>query len=163
MFIMGAAVKKHKDGRTVRHVRAWQLKEKGLSQQEIASVLGVHQTTISRWLQSPCTSTIQVTDPHKHAGRKPKLTVQQQNRLRKILDKGAKQYGFWGDFWTRARIRTVIQREFDVDYAENYIGYVLTKIGWHLPKPKLNVLRRAKTIEQWRSELENVMGDAPPK
>lgn len=156
---MRATMKKPGEGRAGRHLRAWQLKEKGLSQQEIASVLGVHQTTISRWLQTPCEPTVQAVENHKQAGRKPKLTTQQQARLRKVLDRGAKQYGFWGDFWTRARIRTVIQREFGVDYAENYIGYVLAKIGWHLQKPKLNVLRRAKTIEQWRSELQNLMGN----
>lgn len=145
--------------RGVRRLRAWELRQKGVSRAEIAKVLDVSPGTVSRWFKRAKESGVDALIQSEAQGRKPNLNEEQQQRLLKLLANGAKQYGFWGDFWTRPRVCEVIWREFGISYAEGYVGQFLERIGWHLQPPNIRVLRRAEVFEQWQAELQVHMGN----
>jgi transposase len=97
----------------------------------------------------------------KSKGRKPYLTAEQQQRLLQILANGAKQHGFFGDFWTRDRVDEVIWREFGIRYAKRHIGQLLKRLGWHLQPPSMPMLQRAQRFAQWQAEFQVLLGNAP--
>lgn len=52
----------------------------------------------------------------KQLGSKGKLTKEQKEKLKKIIDSGPRSYGHDTDLWTLKSISEVISREFDVIY-----------------------------------------------
>jgi transposase len=72
----------------------------------------------------------------KATGRPRKLTKQQETRvLRWIHGKNPMQYGFDFALWTRALVRDLIKREFDVSLNLASIGALLARLGLTPQKP----------------------------
>jgi len=140
-----------------RRLRAWELRQKGVSRAEIAKLLDVSPGTVSRWFKRAKERGVDDLSHNKNLGRRPQLNEEDQQRLLKLLANGAKQHGFWGDFWTRPRVCEVIWREFGISYAEGYVGQLLERLGWHLQPPNIRMVRRAEMFEKWQTELQRHM------
>ena len=70
-----------------------------------------------------------------------------------MLARGASAWGFRGEFWTTARIASVIEQAFKVSYHRASISRLLQAMGWSWQKP----VRRARqqdeaALQQWRDE-----------
>jgi transposase len=95
-----------------------------LSQQMVSKIIAKHKT-------SPNTpSTI------KGAGRPSRLSSTDLSKLPDLLLKGAPHYGFEGDYWTRARVKHVIEKELGIIYEVKQVGRILKKLHWTLQKPQ---------------------------
>jgi transposase len=141
------------DWREARRFRAWELKQKGWKQKDIAEALGVSKGAVSQWLKKADTEGVEALRRRKGGGPKPRLTVEQVNQLPALLAWGAEHFGFRGDVWTRARVAMVIQRSFGVAYGLSQVGLLLSKIGWSRQKPLERARQRDEAaIERWRSE-----------
>src|SRR5215207_7584613 len=102
------------DWREGRRLRAWELKQKGWSQQAIAEALGVTAGAVSQWMRCVREGGIAALKGRPRPGAVPKLTAEQRAKLPELLADGAEAFGFRGDVWTAKRVTTVIRREFGV-------------------------------------------------
>ena len=126
---------------TILKKRAIALREKGMTQQSIAEVLGVGQTTVNTWLKRYKAEGASYLLPAKMGkGKKPFLGKAELKKLAVLLvEKTAEDYGFEGNFWTYFRISVLIKEEFAVSYKKRSIGDVLKRIGFSLQKPQKKV------------------------
>jgi len=147
--------------REARRFQAWDLKKKGRHPDEIAEILGVTQQTVKEWLHRVEAGGVDALRTRKGQGRKPLLNTAQCQRLLALLEQGAAKYGFVNDVWTSKRVSLVIQREFDVVYAVEYIRPLLNKLGWKLYAPEQEVLRRKmRSLQYWHPDIWDQLDEA---
>jgi len=145
--------RKPTDWREARRFRAWELKEEGWSQSEIAVALGVTRGAVSQWFKKAEQTGVEALCKRKGGGPKPRLSEEQLQQLATFLEKGAETYGFRGDVWTRPRVGKVIEKEFGVCFTPQHVGNLLRQIGWSRQKPVQRASQRDEgVIKQWRTE-----------
>jgi transposase len=142
------------DWREGRRLRAWERYQQGWKQRTIAAALGVSEGAVSQWLTRAVVGGGPTALRHRRGGGpKPRLTAEQRAQLPALLARGAQAYGFRGDIWTRARVATVVQREFGVRYHPSHIGRLLQALGWSLQKPiKRATQRDEQAIQTWKED-----------
>jgi putative transposase len=111
------------------------LKAGKLSQAEIARQLGVSRATVSDWAKKLEAEGIRGLRKRTAKGGTSKLTREQKQKLKRLLDRGALACGFSTDRWTLERVQELIQREFQVSYHPNYLNRLLDKLGFSPQKP----------------------------
>jgi transposase len=141
------------DWREERRKRAWQLKEQGWQQKDIAAALGVSEGAVSQWLKRGREQGVQALKAHPPKGVTPRLTAEQKAQIPELLAKGAEAYGFRGDVWTASRIAQVIARTFGVHYHRDHVGRLIREAGWSRQKPVERASQRnEEAIKKWFHE-----------
>jgi transposase len=83
-----------------------------------------------------------------------KLRPDHMDLIPELLSHGAEADGFRGEFWTCARVATVIGEEFGVWYHKAHVSRLLKRLHW---TPQLPIARAAQrdeaVIEQWRVQV----------
>src|SRR5260370_39262959 len=119
-----------------RRRRAWELKQLGWKQTEIAAALGVTSGAVSQWLtRARAEGVAEGLRAHPASGRPPKLTAEQRAQLPALLDRGAEAYGFRGQVWTCKRVGAVIRRTFGVTSDPSHIARLLHRLGSSVQRP----------------------------
>src|ERR1700682_2641003 len=148
---MGTTTSAH-DWKEWRRLRAWELKQQGWVQQDIAEALGVSKGAVSRWLRTAERGGSAALRSHPSPGAPPKLTQAQMRLIPDFLWHGAEVYGFRGEVWTCARVAKVIKEEFGVSYHKDHVGRLLKTLGWTPQVPITRACQRDdKEIEHWRA------------
>lgn len=149
------------DGRTLSHktreeirIRAVQQVEAGQSPEAVIDALGFHRSCIYEWLAKYREGGIEALRTKRIPGRPPKL---QGKHLRKIYDlitlKNPLQLKFDFALWTRAMVRELIRREFDVRLSEVSVGRLLRKLGLSPQKPLRRAYQQdADAVNAWKKE-----------
>jgi transposase len=127
-----------RDWREARRLRAWELKQKGWKQRDIAEALGVSDGAVSQWLKTARINGRKALRSRHGGGPKKRLTDAQRDRLPNLLAKGALHFGFDDDSWTHSRVAALIRREFEVSYTPTHAGRILKEIGWDRPSQSSN-------------------------
>jgi transposase len=126
------------------------LKAGKLSQAEIARQLGVSRATVSDWAKKVEVEGIRGLRRRTAKGGSSKLTNEQKQRLKRLLDRGALANNFSTDRWTLERVRQLIQREFEVTYHRNYLNRLLRQFGFSLQKPLPQAVEQEQElVEAW--------------
>ena len=114
------------------------LRSSKLSQAEIARQLGVSRATVSEWAKIVKEEGISGLYRRKAIGGASKLTEEQKQKLKRLLDRGALACGFDTDRWTLQRVAKLIEREFKVGYHPNYLNRLLANLGFsqQMPMPQ---------------------------
>jgi transposase len=142
-----------REWREERRLRAWSLKAKGWSQQQIAEALGVTAGAVSQWMRRGREGGEEALQSRPRPGAEPKLAAEQRAQIPVLLARGAEAFGFRGDVWTAKRVTAVIRREFGVRYHPNHVGKLLRAAGWSVQKPIERASQRNEmAIEAWRTE-----------
>ena len=132
--------------------RGLRLLKSGKKAKEVAEILAVDRSTVSRWKREKPSR--KDKKEQGRPGRKPKLTKAEFKRLERSLDKGAKTYGFYGDLWTLDRIGQVIWQEFGVRYHPSSVWHILQRLGWSNQRPQRRPFNRDdEAIEEWKKEV----------
>ena len=143
--------KQTKDWREGRRLQAWQLKQKGWKQKDIAEALGVTTGAVSQWMKRAREKGVEALRHRRGGGPKPRLSEEQLSGLPALLAKGAEHFGFRGEVWTQARVGKVIEREYGVKYCPRHVGRILKTIVWSRQKPIEKASQRDEpAIEHWR-------------
>ncbi len=151
---MGNTIPSPHDWKEWRRLRAWELKQRGWVQQEIADALDVSKEAVSRWLRRARDAGVEALLSHPSPGARPKLTPAQKEWIPELLWHGAEAYGFRGEVWTCARIARVIEEEFGVRYHKDHVGRLLKELRWTPQVPiKRAIQRDEEAIEHWRGEI----------
>ena len=147
------AKKQPSDWREARRIRAWELKQKGWRQKDIAEALGVSAGAVSQWLKQAQGKGPEALRRRQRSGAPPRLTAEQVARLPELLKRGAAAFGFQGDVWTQPRVAALIQAEFGVAYHPAHVGRLLKRLGWSRQQPVVRASQRNEAaIERWRSD-----------
>ena len=135
-------------------IREWKRKQgfemlkKGMKKSVISKKLGVNRKTVYNW----SVKLEQSGDWHdiKQPGSKSKLTKDQKEKLKRIIDGGPRSYGYDTDLWTLKRISEVISGEFDVSYNTTHIWRVLKNLGYSAQIPVAVAMEKnSEYVKEW--------------
>jgi transposase len=148
---MGAP--KKADWREERRKRAWELKEKGWQQKDIAEALGVSEGAVSQWVKRGRAGGREALNAHPSPGMTPRISAEQKSQIPVLLAEGAEAYGFRGDVWTARRVAKVIEQTFGVRYHRDHVGRLLREAGWSRQQPiERATQRNEEAIKQWSEQ-----------
>jgi transposase len=142
-----------KDWREGRRLRAFELKEQGWKQTEIADALGVTEGAVSQWMKRAREEGVQALRHKPPPGALPRLSEDERAKLPELVAQGAEAHGFGGEVWTCERVAEVIWREFGVRYHPAHVSRLLKKLRLSLQKPqRLADQRDEDAIEHWKDQ-----------
>jgi transposase len=141
------------DWREGRRLRAFELKQEGWSQQQIAGALGVSKGAVSQWMKRAREGGVEALKRQPAPGALPRLSEEQRARVPELLERGAEAHGFRGEAWTCERVAIVIRREFGVSYHPAHVSRLLKALRQSLQKPQRRANQRdEEAIERWKEQ-----------
>lgn len=153
------------DWREGRRRRAWELKQQGWKQQDIAAALGVTAGAVSQWLKRGREHGVEGLRRHPAPGSTPKLTAAQVAQLPVLLERGAEAYGFRGQVWTCKRVAEVIRRTFGVTYHPAHVSRLLHTLRQRVQRPRSRAAQRSRhqaAMAAWWRERWPALEKKPP-
>src|SRR5919199_2997130 len=142
-----------RDWREGRRLRAFELKERGWKQTQIADALGVTEGAVSQWMKRAREEGVEGLRHKPPPGATPRLSEDERARLPELLAQGAQAHGFRGEVWTCSRVSEVIRREFGVSYHPAHVSRLLGKLRLSLQKPERRADQRdEEAIERWKEQ-----------
>ena len=136
-----------------RRLRAFELKERGWKQSEIAEALGVTEGAVSQWMKRAREQGAQALRHKPPPGAPSRLSDEQRARLPELLAQGAQAHGFRGEVWTCERVAVVIRREFGLSYHPAHVSRVVRALGLSLQKPMRRANQRdEQAIRHWKEQ-----------
>lgn len=133
-----------------RRMKALDLVRQGWRVKDVAEALGVSDTTVSTWKNTPGGKRAMKAKP-QHVPQ-CRLSASQKRKLRSLLIQGAAAAGFPTDLWTTKRVAEVVRREFDIDYNADHLGRILHDLGFSCQKPTKRAREQdPQAIVEWRS------------
>ncbi len=137
-----------------RRLRAWELKQQGWKQREIAEALGVSEGAVSQWMRRAREGGVESLRHIPPPGASPRLRSDQHTSLLVMLSKGAEAFGFHGQVWTGPRVAPLLKKHFGISYHPKYIPRLLKALGWSRQKPKKKATQQDKqAVAQWRETI----------
>ncbi len=141
------------DWREGRRLRAFELKERGWKQTQIADALGVTEGAVSQWMKRAREKGVEGLRHKPPPGATPRLSEDERARLPELLVRGAEAHGFRGEVWTCERVAKVIRKEFGVSYHPAHVSRLLKALRQSLQKPQRRANQRdEEAIEHWKQK-----------
>jgi transposase len=138
----------------IRRWRAFDLKQGGWKQKDIAEALGVTAGAVSQWMTAVQTRGQEALCARPHTGAPSRLLEAKKRLIPDFLSHGAEVYGFRGQVWTCARVAKVIAYEFGVLYHKAHVSRLLKELDWTPQKPIRRAAQRDEAeIAAWRTEI----------
>jgi transposase len=134
-----------------RRRQAIALLRAGNAYREVARAVGASLSSIVRWNQAYRRNARIGLRARPIPGRPPRLTEVQQERLRRLLVRGARAAGHPTELWTLKRVAMLIKAQFGVRYSAAGVWKVLRHgLDWSWQKPERRALQRDEAaIEPW--------------
>lgn len=134
-----------------RRLRAAELLGQGKGTNEVARLVGVTPSCVSKWKKTLNRRGPDGLRARPQTGPKPRLNGSQKRRLVAALKRGAVAAGYDSDLWTCRRVRDLIGKTFGVWYDFNHVGRILHALGFSVQKPESRARERdEKAIARWR-------------
>ena len=134
--VRGAVKKKPGSSGTLREQKrriGYELLRNGVSRAEVAKRLSVRWATADGWMKRLEAKGKGSWHDRQRSGRPQKLAGSQKRKLKRILKRGALQYGYPTELWTLKRVAEIIEKEFGVEYNVTHVWRVLRSLGPHRP------------------------------
>lgn len=129
------------------------LYEEGQTQPKIAELLDVSQSYTSRIIRSYRSLGNKAFEVSTGKGAISRMSKEQVEGLRTILEAGAIACGFERAIWTSKRVRQVIAEKFGIMYHERQVSRILKGMNYTRQKPQKVDYRQSKPlVEEWRSQ-----------
>ncbi|MEY9211489.1 winged helix-turn-helix domain-containing protein [Thermobifida halotolerans] len=121
------------------------------SDTRIGDLLGVTARAVNHWRRARHQGGTEALTSKGRTGPKGYLDSEQRRRLRHLLRRGAKDYGFATDGWTLNRVRRVIAETFGAAYADpSRVWRLLKAMGWSVQVPVRRAVERdEEAIAAW--------------
>jgi len=134
-----------------RRKRALALLDTGQTLNEVARQIGCNASSVMRWRDARRRRGEKGLEVRFSPGRPRRLDRKQQQRLIRMLLKGAQAQGYRTELWTTARIAEVIRRELGVEYHRDHVGRLMHRMGWSPQKPERRAVERDEAaIRRWK-------------
>jgi transposase len=124
-----AGVTRDFDALEKRRFQAIRLWKRGQNQVRIARQLQVARQTVARWVQQYRVLGKTALRKAGRAGRRPRLSEEQQRRLKELLQLGPERLGYKSPLWTCPRMAHLIEREFGVRYHPGHVWKLRAALG----------------------------------
>jgi transposase len=125
----------------------------GKGVREVARLLAVAPSSVSRWKQAQKRGGERALQAKPHAGPVPRLSTTQKRQLVVTLGAGPRAAGYATELWTCPRVAEVIQRLFGVHYHPAHVWRLLRALLWRPQKPEHQARERdAGAIARWRRQ-----------
>jgi transposase len=136
-----------------RRRQAIALLRAGKPYREVACVVRASLSSVVRWMQAHRRDARRGLRARPIPGRPPRLTEIEQERLRRLLLRGARAAGHTTELWTLTRIAKLIDTQFGVRYSSVGVWKLLRQgLGWSWQKPERRALQRDEAaIERWKT------------
>ena len=133
-------------------MRAARLLNRGMSQAEVARQVKVSRESVRRWWNQIAKQGAASLKKAGRAGRRPRLSAIELEKLEKLLRAGPEKAGFSNGLWTLDRIAQVIRQQFQVNYHTGHVWWILRqKLGWSCQRPVGRARERNEAaIRDWR-------------
>jgi len=124
----------------------------GKGVREIARLLEVAPSSVSRWKQAVQHGGRQALRTKPHPGPRPRLSRTQKARLIAKLRQGPRKAGYLTEVWTCPQVAEVIRQHFGVSYHPAHVWRLLRALGWSPQKPRHPTRKRDEVaIVHWRT------------
>jgi len=157
-------VRRDFDALEKRRLTAAKLLDKGLNQSDVARRVKVVRQTVARWAMALAVGGVAALKKAGRAGRKPRLTAEQRERLVRLLLAGPESLGYETPLWTCPRVAHLIESEFDVRYHAGHVWKLLVSLGWSPQRPTGRARERNEAaIREWRQQRWPAIKKKPAK
>lgn len=112
-----------------RRFEALRLMGNGMKMSEVARRMKVTRQTVSRWANRYADGGISALKKAQHAGRKSRLTEQDQGRLSQMLKQGPEVFGYAPGLWSCPKVADLIKSKFNISYHPGHVWKILDKLG----------------------------------
>jgi transposase len=138
-------------------IRAVAAHQQGYTQNTIADILGVWQSTVSHW----CTAydkggADELPGPRtgRPTGAGRRLSEEQENELQDVvLNQKPQALGIASTLWTRAAVREVVQKRWGIDLSLRGVGEYLHRWGFTPQRPLRHAYRQdPEAVRRWLDE-----------
>jgi transposase len=149
------------DGRKLDHqtleqlrIRAVRQVEQGAHPEEVAAGLGMTRAAVYGWLAKYREGGLEALKARPVPGRPPTLSGAQLQRVYTlVVGNDPRQLQFAFALWTRAMVRELIRREFDVRLSEVSVGRLLRKVGLSPQRPLYRAYQQnPEAVAGWKAE-----------
>ena len=148
-----AGVKRDRVKLEQRRLKAARLLQKGVHEAEVARQVGAHRQSVNRWAKQLDEGGQQALTRAARAGRPPKLSPGDRQRIIEALKRGPEALGYRTSLWTAWRVADLIQRECGVKYSTVHVWRLLRALGWTPQRPAGRALERDEAaIAQWKRQ-----------
>jgi transposase len=125
----------------------------GYTQTEVAQFLGVHPTSVSRWMNAYREGGQAALAAKKSPGRPCKLTGAQEKEVIGWFSRSPTEFGFCTELWTAPRVATLIVKKFRVHFHPRYINQWLAERRITPQKPARQARERdEREVRRWLRE-----------
>jgi len=140
----------------LRH-QAVRLRKAGRTFDDIASIVGVHPSTIYGWwkaYQEQGVAGIEIKKRGRRLGHGRRLDATQEKQLRRLLiDKMPDQLKLPFALWTRRAVQDLIRRRFSIELPIRTVGDYLKRFGFTPQKPlKRAYEQNPRAVQRWLDE-----------
>ncbi len=131
--------------------------ELGLTEVQVAGLLGVARETVCRWWAAYAGHGVPAL-PQRRSGRPlgsgRALSDAQAEHLQQLVrTHQPEELGIAAPLWTRRAVRDLIRKEFDLDLAERTVGRYLKRWGFTAKRPRCHARDQdPEEVRQWLEE-----------
>jgi transposase len=144
------------DHKTLEHlrIRAVGQIQQGAHPDEVAAGLGMTRAAVYGWLAKYREGGLDALGAKPVPGRPPSLSGAQLQRIYTlVVGNDPRQLQFAFALWTRAMVRELIGREFDVRLSEVSVGRLLGKLGLSPQRPLYRAYQQnPEAVARWKAE-----------
>lgn len=159
-----AGVQRDFDALEKRRFAAMRLLDKGLNQTEVGRRVKVVRQTVARWVRQYRLTGAAALKKAGRAGRKPRLSASNRERLVKLLLRGPEALGYETPLWTCPRVAHLVESEFKIRYHEGPVWKLLISLGWSPQRPTGRARERnEEAIRGWQKKQWPAIKKKPEK
>jgi len=126
----------------------------GYNNREIEEITGIDEKNVRLWIDRFNAGGFAGLYRRKGGKREGKLSKQQIEELKQVLNKPPSESGYDYVAWTVKLVWQFIQDAFGVSYAYRYIYRLIKKIGFKLAKPYVtHVKQDEKEVEKFEKQV----------
>lgn len=147
--------KKEKNAKAKLRLLASIQRKEGRTLDDIAYSLQKPKTTIHDWLKRMESEELKGCYDIKQKGNRSKLTLQQREELKKILDKSPQDQKIPFKLWTTTLVQYVIYKNHGISYTQSAIWKLTKKLNFTLKVPRQQHQKANKNAqEKFKIELK---------
>src|SRR5262245_6340651 len=114
---------------------------RGRARQDIATDLGLHRRSVTRWLNAYCDGGLDALRPRKAKGNKPKIPAALADEIRRWVIDGPAQQGLDRANWTHEELADHLKKAKGIQTSRSGVQRFCQKIDIRLYRPTYRYLR----------------------
>jgi transposase len=124
---------------------------RGRPRQDIATDLGVHRKTVSRWLNAYCGGGLDALQPRKAKGKPSPIPAALAGDVRRWVIEGPAQQGLDRANWTHEELADHLRKTQGIQTSRSAVQRFCSRIGIRLYRPTYHY-ERGDPVKQARAE-----------